>query len=212
MPKVKIPRKSTAIDMTAMCDVSFLLLTFFMLTTQFRPDEPVIVDTPSSISETKLKDGGVVLLTMDKDGRVFYSMTGKNTRAAILQSMAGKYKIGFTDKQAKNFEGLESFGVPIDQLPALLDMETEQRKQFKQSGIPLDTIKNELVDWVETSFEAYSEEKGEVPIIAIKGDGKSNYPAVKKLFNSLQAKNFNTFNFITDLEANPNKKPSQSSH
>ena len=35
MPKVKIPRKSTAVDMTAMCDVAFLLLTFFMLTSNF---------------------------------------------------------------------------------------------------------------------------------------------------------------------------------
>ena len=42
MPKVKVPRKSTNIDMTAMCDVSFLLLTFFMLTTKFKADEPVV--------------------------------------------------------------------------------------------------------------------------------------------------------------------------
>ncbi len=46
MPKVKMPRKSTLIDMTAMCDVAFLLLTFFMLATKFKPDEPVAVVTP----------------------------------------------------------------------------------------------------------------------------------------------------------------------
>ena len=206
MPKVKIPRKSTLIDMTAMCDVSFLLLTFFMLTTQFRPDEPVVVDTPSSISETKLPDGGVVLISMDKDGKIFYSMTGKPTRAAILSKMSSIYNIPFTDKQAKTFVNMESFGVPINELPALLDLDTETRKQYKQNGIPVDTSNNQLANWVETAFQAYSEEKGTIPIIAIKGDNKANFPATKKLIDALQAKNFNTFNFITDLEANPNKK------
>ena len=43
-------------------------------------------------------------------------------------------------------------------------------------------------------------------MLTIKGDGKANFPAVKKLIDALQAKNFNTFYFITDLEANPNKK------
>lgn len=195
--------------MTAMCDVSFLLLTFFMLTTQFRPDEPVVVDTPSSISESKLPDGGVVLLTMDKNGRVFYSMNGKTTRETVLTKMSAIYRVAFSEKEAKAFANMESFGVPIEQLPALLDLPTEERKQFKQTGIPVDTSHNELADWVEASFQAYSDEKGTIPIIAIKGDNKANFVATKKLIDALQAKNFNTFNFITDLEANPNKAAAQ---
>ena len=206
MPKVKIPRKSTLIDMTAMCDVSFLLLTFFMLTTQFKPDEPVVVDTPASISETKLMDDGVITLTMTKEGKIFFSMPGQNTRTAILEDMSQRYKVPFTDEQIKTFAKMESFGVPVAQLPALLDLTPEQRKTFDQPGIPMDTSKNELVGWVEASMIAYSAEKDEKPKIAIKGDGKAEYPSVKKLIDALQAKNFNTFYFITDLEANPNKK------
>ncbi len=72
MPKVKIPRKSTLIDMTAMCDVAFLLLTFFMLTTQFKSDESVIVDTPSSISEIKLPDTDILNITVTADGKLFF--------------------------------------------------------------------------------------------------------------------------------------------
>lgn len=77
MPKHKIPRKSTTIDMTAMCDVAFLLLTFFILTTQFRPEEVVSIDTPSSISDFILPDADVLLLSVGNDGRVFFSMDGK---------------------------------------------------------------------------------------------------------------------------------------
>ena len=85
MPKVKIPRKSTLIDMTAMCDVAFLLLTFFMLTTQFKSDESVIVDTPSSISEIKLPDTDIINITITQDGKVFFSIDNKNfTREKLI--------------------------------------------------------------------------------------------------------------------------------
>ena len=63
MPKVKIPRKSTFIDMTPMVDMAFLLVTFFMLTTQFKPDEPVKVSQPSSISTFKVRDKEIKIKT-----------------------------------------------------------------------------------------------------------------------------------------------------
>ena len=53
MPKVKPVRHTPLVDMTAMTDVAFLLLTFFMLTAKMKPQEPVVIDTPSSISEIK---------------------------------------------------------------------------------------------------------------------------------------------------------------
>ena len=61
MPKHKPKRSAPTIDMTAMCDVAFLLLTFFMLTAKAKPQELVVVDTPSSISETKLPDAGTLI-------------------------------------------------------------------------------------------------------------------------------------------------------
>ena len=47
MGRAQIKKKSTFIDMTAMSDVTVLLLTFFMLTSTFVKKEPVQVTTHS---------------------------------------------------------------------------------------------------------------------------------------------------------------------
>ena len=138
MSKVKIPRKSTVVDMTAMTDVAFLLLTFFMLATKFKADEPVTVTTPSSISEIKLPETDILLLTIDKDSKVYFSMDGDQNRITLLEKMAEKYKLTFTPDQKKAFSLLSSFGVSIKQLGSYLDMDAEKRKSYKQEGIPSD--------------------------------------------------------------------------
>ena len=67
MSRAKIPRKSTHIDMTAMCDVAFLLLSFFILATKTKPPEAVAVMTPSSVS-TKVAKDEAILVTLTKEG------------------------------------------------------------------------------------------------------------------------------------------------
>ncbi len=195
MPKLKVPRKSTTVDMTAMTDVAFLLLTFFMLATKFKPDEPVIVDTPSSISEIKLPESNVILLTIDKNDRVFFGVDGQPTREAALKAMSKKYEVPFTDKQIKEFSLMSMFGVPIAQLPQLLDMKPEDRLKVEQAGIPCDSLNNELADWVWQTRLANNEVR-----IAVKGDRETNYPIIKRVIATLQEKNVNRFNFITSME------------
>jgi biopolymer transport protein ExbD len=87
MPKHKIARKSTAVDMTAMCDVSFLLLTFFMLATKFKPPDPVEVMTPASISDTKIAETDLMMITIDKNGRVFFDMDGVQTKLDLIETI-----------------------------------------------------------------------------------------------------------------------------
>ena len=71
MGRAKLPRKSTNIDMTAMCDVAFLLLSFFILATKFKPPEALSVVTPSSVSTKVAPEKDVVQFIIDKDGKVY---------------------------------------------------------------------------------------------------------------------------------------------
>src|SRR5690606_8856465 len=137
--------------MTAMCDVAFLLLTFFMLTAKFRASEPVAVDLPASRSELKLPESNVLILSVAKDGRVFFNVDNQKVRMNTLVEMGKLYNVTFTDKQILEFSLLESFGVPIAKLPSLLDKSPEERNAIVQEGIPMDTTdakRNELSDWV----------------------------------------------------------------
>jgi len=195
MSKVKVPRKSTVVDMTAMTDVAFLLLTFFMLATKFKPDEPVTVTTPSSISEIKLPETDILLLTIDKESKVYFAMDGDQNKITLLEKMAEKYKLTFTPEQKKQFSLLSSFGVSIKQLGSYLDLDADKRKEFKQPGIPCDSLNNELADWI---LQARFTNKN--LRVAVKGDGEAGYPVVKQVISTLQDKKVNLINFITSLE------------
>src|ERR1019366_8726038 len=116
MPHVKLPRKSTHIDMTAMCDVAFLLLTFFMLATKFKPEEPVVVKTPSSISDIQLPDVDIMLLTVDTKGRIFFSIDNKVKRRALIEVVDYDRELKLTDAEKTAFSIDASEGIPFGQL------------------------------------------------------------------------------------------------
>lgn len=196
MPKVKVPRKSTSVDMTAMTDVAFLLLTFFMLATTAKPDEPVTVDTPSSISEIKLPESDIMQLTIDKAGRVFFMTDAQPVRSNVLQRMGEKYKIQFTADEVKKFSLQSTFGVPMAQMKQYLAMSPEEKAKTYFPGIPKDSLNNELGDWIWQTRLANNEVR-----VAIKGDRDADMPTVKRVMAILQEKNVNRFNFITSMEA-----------
>jgi biopolymer transport protein ExbD len=198
MAKVKVPRKSTTVDMTAMTDVAFLLLTFFMLATQFKPDEPVQVVTPSSISQIPLPDVDIMNITISEDGRVFFDMEGKQYKEKLIQKMGEKYTTTFTPQQIEAFSRLSSFGMPFKELQGFLSLKPDERTQVKQVGIPSDSLNNELADWVWQARLTNNNVR-----VAIKGDGNSMYPTVAQVIKTLQDKKVNRFNFITSAESAP---------
>lgn len=196
MPKIKYPRSSPHLDMTPMVDLAFLLVTFFMLTTKFRADEPVVVDTPSSISEIKLPDIDIMTITIAPGGKLYFNIDGKKTRENVIRKMGDRYKVDFTDAEIKRFSVLSSFGLPIRDLKQFLPMDEVGRKLIKQNGVPYDSLNNELSDWVRFSRLENPQFR-----IAVKGDQDADYKTVKRVIDILQTNKVNKFNLITDLES-----------
>jgi len=183
--------------MTPMVDLAFLLVTFFMLTTKFRPDEPVVVDQPSSVSEIPLPDKGVIMLTIDNRGRVFFNVEGQQTRLDILDRLAERFTLTFDEKERKRFSVLSSIGMPKEQLNNYLKATDDERKKMnlETMGIPTDSTNNELTYWINAARNVaprYS--------IAIKGDRDADIPTVKRVIEILQENKANRFALITNLE------------
>jgi biopolymer transport protein ExbD len=202
MAQIKMSKKATSIDMTAMCDVAFLLLTFFILTATAKVPEPVSVDTPSSTVKTKLPDVGLVTITVGKGKEnIFFDIKGRDIREKTLELMGNMHKVSFTDQEKKEFSLMESFGVPVENLSAIIKMNSSDRnKAGTQLGIPFDSINNQLKDWIYTARQANIELGNDKDLsFAIKGDAKLEYPKIKKIMDILQDQDINTFDLVTGL-------------
>ncbi len=203
MAKIKMNKKSASTDMTAMCDVAFLLLTFFILTATAKVPEVMPVDTPASTVQTKLPDTDLATLTVGK-GKVFFDLKGREIRKRTLEMMGQKYKLNFSDEDLTKFALMESFGVPVQNLKQILDMKSADRSKAGQPGIPKDSLDNQLADWVQYARTANIEVNDKELQIAIKGDAKEEYPAIKKIMDILQDQKINSFSLVTGLEGKEN--------
>jgi biopolymer transport protein ExbD len=202
MPKIKLPTKSPHIDMTPMVDLFSVVLTFLMLTTTMRQQEPAPVDTPASISEKPTPDFNMLTLLLSKDDRVFINFdNGPDTllkfRPKILAEMGKRYGIEFNETELREFEKFpSSMGVPILKMKEFLATKDNKGRAAFQTGIPIDSTDNQLALWV-----LFARQVNPNIQACIKGDAKTDFPIVKKVLDILQDKNVNRFNLITSLEA-----------
>jgi len=197
MPKVKISRKKPVVDMTAMCDVAFLLLTFFMLTSNFTKKEATVVNTPASISEIKIPERNIMLIMVDAKGKLFFGIDGQENRMTLLEKMGTIYNINFDQNELKAFSLVNSFGVPMNKMKSFLAMNEQERDNLANvPGIPGDSLDNQLKNWVSSTRSISKEYR-----IAIKADQATAYPSIKKLMATLQELNENRYNLITSLES-----------
>ena len=196
MDKVKLKRKSTFIDMTAMSDVTVLLLTFFMLTSTFIQKEPVTVTTPGSVSEIKIPESDILQILVDPQGKVFMTLDKQEDRVEVLKKVGEEYGITFTPEEINKFRLANSFGVPISQMKAFLALsEDEQDATLKELGIPTDSTDNQFKVWVKSAREQNRNLR-----IAIKADQTTPYPEIKTIMTSLQDIRENRYNLITSLK------------
>ena len=202
MSRAKIPRKSTHIDMTAMCDVAFLLLSFFILATKTKPPEAVAVMTPSSVS-TKVAKDDAILVTLTKEGKVFLLIGDKSHKNAILEDINTSKGLGLNSEEMAKFKKLEFIGVPFSQLKSSLGLAVPLTP-VQMAGIPcIDSAHNELTDWVRSVVTSYKGESLDNLNLLLKGDNSAKYTSFKNIKESFKKNDIFKFKVVTNSEAPP---------
>ncbi len=204
MPRIKVPRKSTSVDMTAMCDVAFLLLAFFILTTKFKPDEALSVTTPKSVSTNPAEQKKVVMTTMDKNGAIYFSVSddARPEKETIIDEIDKQRNLGLTPNDKKAFLRDGSYiGVPFSQLKSYLDkVAADPTLKLQLPGIPVDSANNELQVWIAAATKAF---QGSKMTLLVRGDGQAKYPAFKGMLDAFKRNDQRKFQLVTDPEGVP---------
>ncbi len=203
MARPKIARKSTIVDMTAMCDVAFLLLAFFILTTKFKPDEAISVTTPNSVSSKVAPEKDVTLVTITKDGKVFISLDNEEVKEELAKQLNENANTSLSPSEVTAFKKASFYGTPLSQLKSFLQLPADQLKGDALPGIPAkDTANNEVVDWIRYIVAAHAE-TGEKFNLIVKGDNLAKYPQFKNVITAFKKSDQFKFQMITNPEGVP---------
>ncbi len=204
MGRAKIPRKSTNIDMTAMCDVAFLLLSFFILATKQKPPEAVSVTPPTSVS-SEAAEVKSILTTLTKEGKAILMLGDDTKKKEILANINTSKGLGLSPAELDKLGKLPFIAVPFSQIKSLLALDAPLAAD-KIPGIPIDdSSKNELVDWYRSITVAYSggRQQDLEKIMLVKGDNDALYPQFKSIKFALKKNSLYKFRIVTNSEGAP---------
>ena len=135
MPSIKIPKKSTDTDMTPFVDIAFLILSFFIMATKFKPPDPVEIKTPGSVLSQKMPESNAVLISIDSSNKVYFSILSEKDPSKfdnVINEINDKQKLGLTPAQISNFRKTYMVGVPFTGLKQLLDIDAKEQGNVKQ--------------------------------------------------------------------------------
>lgn len=203
MPKVKIPRKSTNVDMTAMCDVAFLLLTFFILATKQKPPEVLSVSPPSSVS-TKAAPDKSILITMTAEGKVFLTLGDDTKKNDIIDDFNTLKGLQLSPAELSKLKRAEFIGLPANKLKSAMNS-NEVLSPEKMDGIPVDSSNNELADWMRSVTNAYKgmDQKELEKMLLVKGDNNALYPVFKQVKKAFKKNEIYKFRIVTNSKDIP---------
>jgi biopolymer transport protein ExbD len=181
--------------MNPMVDMAFLLVTFFLLASTFKTAEPAKVVIPRSVTNMNLPNEQVITLTITNDGRTFIGISEADSRKQWLKRFSALYDISLTEEQEQVFQFLPGFGVPSEGLSQLLSLPPEVRNRTTQSGIPVDSLVNELTDWIVLARAVMPRAR-----IAIKSDRDTPYKYIENTIKTLTDNNILRFNLMTEIK------------
>jgi biopolymer transport protein ExbD len=178
MPKFKKPRVGVKLDMTPMVDIAFLLLTFFMLTTSFRPPElpEAQVILPTSNSDIKLPESDVMQITVNKDGGIYMSVDQQGLREKLFLTKIQKDWDTFSPQVKAQYGSPDMMAKLVPSYPIKVEDLGDILIQARITNPKLRTV--------------------------IKGDKDADYGPVIDIMDILLKTNITRFNLLTDLERN----------
>jgi biopolymer transport protein ExbD len=201
MGRAKIKRGNTNVDMTAMCDVAFLLLSFFILATKFKPSEAIEVSPPSSVSSKAAPENDAFKVSINREGNVFVDMSD-NMRKEVLEQLGTARNIQFSEEDKKYFQNATFVGAPLSQLNQFTRIPPEDMQKVKLTGVPVDSTNNELQAWINAAINVYKD-KGRKINFLIKGDDNAKYPAFKSVIDAFKKNDIYKYQLVTNPEDVP---------
>lgn len=179
------------LDMNPMVDMAFLLVTFFMMTTTFRPELPEEVFIPPSSAEVKLPERNLATITVTKTGMVFFGIDNKFDRRELLGRVGREFGIAFDESQLNTYSLIATAGVPVEKMREFLDAKSN-RVHFEQVGIPL-ADDSQLFYWIRNARAVNPNLR-----FAINADGETKYPVIHEVFETLRELGVTRFNLVTE--------------
>ncbi|UOE49589.1 biopolymer transporter ExbD [Mucilaginibacter sp. SMC90] len=192
-------RKHFSIDTSALCDVAFLLLCFFIFA--WKRVDPVQVNVPlSTYYGCQLGGGneGVIIITQHK---IMFSLFPSGIRQQTLKQIGESYHVPFSSAQLSEFAKMDYIGVPVYELKEhLTQYDPLKSNPILQPGIPIEKGNNDLANWIYESKKASLLTNNQELRFFIKADEKTEYPVIKKVIRILQDQGINKFSLLTNLK------------